>query len=83
MYPFAEHFAKLGMVGISVRHRLLNKQQGVTVFDCVRDGRSAVRFVKAHADKFGVDPNRSSSVAVRQADMWPWEPRCSAEWMNR
>ncbi|MCA9156430.1 MAG: alpha/beta hydrolase fold domain-containing protein, partial [Planctomycetales bacterium] len=58
MYPFAEHFAKLGMVGISVQYRLLNKQRGVTVFDCVRDGRSAVRFVKAHADKFGVDPNK-------------------------
>jgi acetyl esterase/lipase len=58
MYPFAEHFARLGMVGISVQYRLLKPQQGTTVFDCVRDGRSAVRFVRSHAAEFGIDPEK-------------------------
>lgn len=58
MYPFAEHFARLGMVGISVQYRLLNAKRGTTVFDCVKDGRSAVRFVRRHADLFGVDPQK-------------------------
>lgn len=58
MYPFAAHFAKLGMVGISVEYRLLKKDSGHTVFDCVKDGRSAVRYVRAHAGEFGIDPQK-------------------------
>jgi acetyl esterase/lipase len=50
-YPFAGHFAKKGMVGISVDYRLVESKRGrvadpingTTVFDCVKDGRSAVR----------------------------------------
>ena len=56
MYPFAAHFATRGMVGISVEYRLLNAAAGVTVFDCVQDGRSAVRYVRAHAAELGIDP---------------------------
>lgn len=58
MYPFANHFAKLGMVGISVEYRLLKKDSGNTAFDCVKDGRSAVRYVRAHAGEFGIDPDK-------------------------
>lgn len=58
MYPFAEHFARQGMVGISVQYRLLNAKRGTTVFDCVKDARSAVRFVRSHADSLGIDPGK-------------------------
>jgi acetyl esterase/lipase len=58
MYPFADYFARKGMVGISVEYRLLKPGNGVTVFDCVEDGRSAVRYVRAHAAELGVDPAR-------------------------
>jgi pimeloyl-ACP methyl ester carboxylesterase len=58
MYPFAEHFARLGLVGIGVQYRLLNAKQGTTVLDCVKDGRSAVRFVRTHAELLGVDPQK-------------------------
>jgi acetyl esterase/lipase len=58
MYPFAAHFASRGMVGISVEYRLLKPGSGVTVFDCVEDGRSAVRYVRAHAAELGIDPSR-------------------------
>jgi acetyl esterase len=58
MYPFASHFASLGMVGISVEYRLLKTGTDVTVFDCVKDGRSAVRYVRAHAAELGVDSQR-------------------------
>ncbi|MBI5396508.1 MAG: alpha/beta hydrolase [Verrucomicrobia bacterium] len=57
-YPFAAHFAKCGMVGISVEYRLVKPNSGVTVFDCVKDGRSAVRYVRAHAAELGVDPQK-------------------------
>ena len=58
MYPFAAHFAKLGMVGISVQYRLCKAGSGVTPFECVRDGRSAVRYVRSHAKELGIDPEK-------------------------
>jgi len=48
----------LGMVGVSLEYRLMNSRQGTTVFDCVRDGRSAVRYLRAHAAELGIDPQR-------------------------
>ena len=57
-YPFADHFARLGMVGISLEYRLMNPRQGSTVFDCVRDGRSAMRYLRAHATELGIDTQR-------------------------
>jgi acetyl esterase/lipase len=56
-YPFAEYFAKLGLVGISVEYRLMERDN-VTPFECVKDGRSAVRFVKKHAADLGIDPEK-------------------------
>jgi acetyl esterase/lipase len=58
MFPFADHFAKLGMVGISVQYRLASAKTGVTVFDCVKDARSSVRYVRAHAAELGIDPQK-------------------------
>lgn len=58
MYPFAVHFQKLGWVGISVEYRLCKPGSGVTPFECVKDGRSAVRYVRAHAKELGIDPQR-------------------------
>lgn len=57
-YPFAHHFAQKGMVGISVGYRLHNKDTGIAVFDCVKDARSAVRYVRQHAEELGIDPNK-------------------------
>ena len=57
-YPFAAHFARLGLVGISVEYRLVKPGSGTTVFDCVKDARSAVRYVRAHAAQLGIDPQK-------------------------
>ena len=57
-YPFAAHFAKLGLVGICVQYRLAKPGSGPTVFDCVKDSRSAMRYVRAHAAELGVDPQK-------------------------
>lgn len=58
MYPFAAHYAKLGLVGISMSYRLHNAKTGVSVFDCVKDARSAVRHIRAHAAELGIDPQK-------------------------
>lgn len=58
MFPFADHFARLGLVGISVQYRLSNPKTGFSVFDCVKDARSAMRYVRAHAKELGIDPHK-------------------------
>ncbi|MCB1237969.1 MAG: alpha/beta hydrolase [Verrucomicrobiae bacterium] len=59
MFPFAADFAKRhGMVGISVQYRLYRPDGSVSVFDCVKDARSSVRYVRAHAAELGIDPDR-------------------------
>ena len=57
-YTIADHYAKKGMFAISLEYRLINAKAGVTVFDCVKDGRSAVRWLRAHARTLGIDPKR-------------------------
>ena len=58
MYTWARHCADLGMVAISVQYRLYKPNTATTVFDCVRDARSALRYVRAHAAELGIDPQR-------------------------
>lgn len=57
-FPFAGHFARQGMLGISLEYRLKRDSDGTTVFDCVRDARSAVRWIRTHAEELGADPER-------------------------
>lgn len=57
-YPTVAHFASLGMVGISVEYRLAKAGHGETVFDCVKDARSAMRYTRAHAAELGIDPDK-------------------------
>lgn len=58
VYPFADYFRQRGMVAVSVEYRLLGKDVDTTVFGCVKDGRSAIRYVRQHASDFGIDPNK-------------------------
>lgn len=56
-YPYAHALVAKGYVGISVEYRLAS-EKGLTVFDCVKDGRAAIRYIRAHATELGIDPNR-------------------------
>ncbi|MDB6006913.1 MAG: hypothetical protein JWR15_3900, partial [Prosthecobacter sp.] len=58
MYAFTDHCAKLGMVAISVQYRLYKAKTPVTVSECVKDARAALRYVRAHAAELGVDPHK-------------------------
>ena len=58
MYAFADHCAQLGMVSICVQYRLYKAGTDVTVFDCVKDARAALRYVRAHAGELGIDPHK-------------------------
>lgn len=51
--------AERGMVAFSVQYRLTSK--GTTIADCVKDARSAFRWVVAHASELGIDPDKISA----------------------
>jgi acetyl esterase len=53
----SEYLAGRGMVAIVADYRVRSRQ-GVTPFECVSDAKSAMRWVRTHADELGVDPQR-------------------------
>ncbi|MBN2310455.1 MAG: alpha/beta hydrolase fold domain-containing protein [Candidatus Hydrogenedentes bacterium] len=56
-YPHCRHFAERGMVAMAAEYRIKNTH-GTTPVECVKDGKSAVRWIRAHARELGVDPER-------------------------
>ena len=59
MVRHARDFARMGFVAISADYRIRNKYGAhLTPFQCVEDGKSAVRYVREHAGELGVDPDK-------------------------
>jgi acetyl esterase len=56
-YPHSAYLASRGMVGISAEYRTKSKN-GTPPYDCVRDGKSAIRYVRSHAKELGIDPDK-------------------------
>ncbi|MBN1124569.1 MAG: alpha/beta hydrolase fold domain-containing protein [Sedimentisphaerales bacterium] len=56
-YPHCRYLASRGMVTISAEYRLKNKHN-TTPYESVKDGKSAVRWIRQHASELGIDPNR-------------------------
>ncbi len=51
------YLASRGMVAITADYRVKTRQN-TTPRECVADGKSAVRYVRKHAKRLGVDPDR-------------------------
>lgn len=62
-----KHLSELGLVTIQVEYRLLKRNKETPVTEdktptrCIEDARSAMRWVRKHAKKLGVDPDRIAS----------------------
>ena len=56
-YPQCAHLAARGMWAASAEYRVKERNH-TTPIECVKDGKSAIRYVRAHADELGVDPDR-------------------------
>ena len=50
-----------GVVGVMIEYRLL-KDRAENVLDCIRDAHSAMRWVRAHAEQFNIDPSRIAAM---------------------
>lgn len=58
MFCVTDYLARRGWVAVSMQYRLHKPDAGTTVFDSVKDGRSAVRYLRSHADELGIDAQK-------------------------
>ena len=56
-YPHCRYLAERGMLAAAAEYRV-HDRHGTTAFECVADGKSAVRWLRAHAAELGIDPHR-------------------------
>ncbi len=56
-YPHCDYLASRGMVAMAAEYRVASRN-GTTPFECVQDGKSAIRWVRSHAGSLGIDPVR-------------------------
>jgi len=57
MIQNAEWYRDQGIIGITADYRVKSRH-GTTPIECVKDAKSAIRFVRQHAKELGIDPNR-------------------------
>jgi len=56
-YQQSEYLASRGILAISAEYRIKSKHS-TSPFECVEDGKSAIRWVRAHAKELNIDPNK-------------------------
>ena len=54
-FEHCKYFASRGMVAFSAEYRV-ESRHGTTPFECVKDGKSAVRWIRQHAAEYNIDP---------------------------
>lgn len=52
-----EEYAKKGWIAVAVEYRLRNRH-GTLPPEAIADGKSAIRYLRTHADKWQIDPER-------------------------
>lgn len=55
--PHCQYLASRGMVAVAADYRVKSRH-GVMPEKCVADAKSAVRYLRKHAKRLGIDPNR-------------------------
>lgn len=56
-YGYSKYLASRGVLAIAAQYRTAKSHQ-VLPRNCVEDGKAAVRYVRAHAKEWGVDPDK-------------------------
>jgi acetyl esterase len=55
--PHAKYFSKRGMVCFLVDYRVESRHNS-TIFESVQDAKSAIRYIREHADIYGIDTSK-------------------------
>lgn len=61
--PHADYLRKRGIATAMVDYRVYNRQ-GTSPFASLRDAKSAIRYLRKHADSLGIDTNRIAAVGA-------------------
>ncbi|NOX53001.1 MAG: alpha/beta hydrolase fold domain-containing protein [Planctomycetes bacterium] len=56
-FPQCYYLAKRGMIAMAAEYRVYSRHKA-RIIDCIEDAKSAIRWVRKHADRLGVDPKR-------------------------
>ncbi len=56
-YPHCAYLASRGMVALAADYRVKSRDH-TTPKECVKDGKSAVRWIRQHAGELGIDPDK-------------------------
>lgn len=56
LYPQADYLASRGMIAMSARYRTMSRYKAEP-YECVEDGKSAMRYIRQYADELGIDPD--------------------------
>ncbi|MFT5126002.1 MAG: acetyl esterase [Kiritimatiellia bacterium] len=56
-HPHCAYLASRGMVAMSADYRVQSRQK-TTPFECVKDGKSCMRYIRSHAAELGIDPDK-------------------------
>ncbi|MGB5848316.1 MAG: alpha/beta hydrolase fold domain-containing protein [Ignavibacteriaceae bacterium] len=59
--PFAKYLAANGIAAVTIDYRML---PAVEIIDCVFDSKAAVRWLRANAEKYGIDPKRIGAIGA-------------------
>ena len=57
LYGQCAYFASKGMVAMSADYRVKGRNK-TTPVECVKDGKSAIRWIRSHAGEMGIDPDK-------------------------
>lgn len=60
-YPHCEYLASRGMVALSADYRVFSRHK-TSPRECVKDGKSAIRWIRQHAGELGIDPDRIAAA---------------------
>ncbi len=53
----ASYFAQRGMISFLADYRVKNRD-GTSILECIMDAKSAIRYIREHAEKFNLDENK-------------------------
>lgn len=59
--PFAKYLASKGFAAVTIDYRML---PAVEIIDCVYDSKAAIRWVRANAERYGINPDRIGAIGA-------------------
>ena len=59
--PFAQYLASKGLAAVTIDYRML---PAVNIIDCVYDTKAALRWIRANANKYNIDPERIGAIGA-------------------